>query len=91
MACASTSPGKVGKYTEEKSGFVNSVMIENTLTPPFDGSKSTVKLIDEVKHLPFSQSTSYRKLNYARKRKVLISGSGVSKWSKKKYGRFTEN
>ena len=64
---------------------MNSVLIANTLTPPCDGSKSTVKLIDEVKHLPFSKSTSYRRLNYARKiRKVLISGSGVSEWSEKK-------
>ena len=92
LACASTSTGKSGKIAEEKSSFVNSVLIANTLTPPFDGSKSTVKLIDEVKKLPFSKSTSYRKLNYARKiRKVLISGSGVSEWSGKKYGRFTEN
>ena len=84
LACASTSNGKTGRYTEGQSGFVNSVLIGNTSTPPFDGSKTTVKLIDEVKHLPFSKSTSYRRLNYARKiRKVLISGSGISEWSEK--------
>ena len=51
---------ETGRYTEGKRGFVNSVLIANTSTPPFDGSKTTVKLIDEVKYLPFSRSTSYK-------------------------------
>ena len=64
---------------------MNSVLIANTSTPPLDGSKTSVKMIEEVKHLPFSRSASYRRLRYARKtRKVLISGSGVYEWSGKK-------
>ena len=47
--------------------FVNSVLIANTSTPPLDGSKNSIKMIEEVKHLPFSRSASYRRLRYARK------------------------
>ena len=85
MACARTSTGETGRYTEEQSDFVNSVLITNTSTSPLDGSKTSVKMIEEVKHLPFSRSTSDRRFRYTRKtRKVLISGSGVHEWSGKK-------
>ena len=83
--CASTSTGKTGRYKEEESGFVNSMLITNTSNPPLDGSKVSVKIIEEVNQLPLLRTAAYRRLKFARKsRKILINGSGVCEWSGKK-------
>ena len=84
LACASTSTGNYARCMEDQSCFLNIVLIANTSTPPLDDSKTSVKMIEEVKHLIFSKYTSYRRFQYARNpRKVLISGSGVYEWSGK--------